>query len=76
MRDIAASLYTDADASRWLGSDLLPKILSVLRSIAGSGASSDQAVRVSAAATAALNNLFMALPRPEDQNPIPHDARG
>jgi hypothetical protein len=67
MRQAAAALFKEADASRWLDTPLVARLLSALRSLPGAH-SPKEAVEVCAAAAGALNNLFAGLPRPEDQD--------
>jgi hypothetical protein len=56
----AAAVFVDEDSTAWLDSDLLPRVLAILRSLP-SGRSPKDAVAVCAAAMAVLNNLFTGL---------------
>jgi hypothetical protein len=64
LRQAADHLHADHDASRWLGSGLVPQVLAILHSLP-SGRSPKEAIEVCTAATAVLSNLLLGLDTPE-----------
>jgi hypothetical protein len=64
----AALVFVDGNASSaWLDSDLVPKVLAILRSLP-SGRSPKEAVVVCSAAMAVLNNMFTGLKTPTEMD--------
>jgi hypothetical protein len=61
LRDVAASFATRSNADRWLSTDLLPKVLAILRVLPSSGRSPKQAAEVCGAAAAVLSHLLEAV---------------
>jgi hypothetical protein len=61
---LASRLSEEHDTSHWLGSDLVPTVLSVLRSLTTTQPPL-HATRVCAAAVAAINNVFRGLDHPD-----------
>jgi hypothetical protein len=60
LRAAAAAIGAERDTSRWLDTDLVPNLLSILRSLPA-GRSAGAATTVCAAALAALANMFIGL---------------
>jgi hypothetical protein len=67
LRQIATLIgQQEKDASTWLGSDLVPKVLRVLRSYPASHSPAKDALHTCAAALNVLNNLASRLEHPQD----------